>query len=95
VERFPIKPGASSRSGVDAGAAVTIRQALVDLAGRGSAVLLISQDLDEIFEIADGIAVIHHGRLSPAYPADSITLEQIGLLMGGAHPEAVEATDAA
>ncbi len=81
--------------GVDAGAAVTIRQALVDLAGRGSAVLVISQDLDEIFEIADGIAVIHHGRLSPAYPADSITLEQIGLLMGGAHPEAVEATDAA
>ncbi|MFM9858684.1 ABC transporter ATP-binding protein [Pseudoxanthobacter sp. M-2] len=81
--------------GVDAGAAVTIRQALVDLAGRGSAVLVISQDLDEIFEIADSIAVIHHGRLSPAYPADSITLEQIGLLMGGAHPEAVEATDAA
>jgi ABC-type uncharacterized transport system ATPase subunit len=81
--------------GVDAGAAVTIRQALVDLAARGSAVLVISQDLDEIFEIADGIAVIHHGRLSPTYPADSITLEQIGLLMGGAHPEAAEATDAA
>jgi simple sugar transport system ATP-binding protein len=81
--------------GVDAGAAVTIRQALVDLAAKGSAVLVISQDLDEIFEIADGIAVIHHGRLSPAYPAGSITLEQIGLLMGGAHPEASEAVDAA
>ena len=44
--------------GVDAGAAATIRQALVDLARGGSAVLVISQDLDEIFEIADRIAVI-------------------------------------
>ncbi len=44
--------------GVDAGAAATIRQALIDLARRGAAVLVISQDLDEIFEIADRIAVI-------------------------------------
>jgi simple sugar transport system ATP-binding protein len=44
--------------GVDAGASATIRQAIVDLARQGSAVLVISQDLDEIFEIADRIAVI-------------------------------------
>ena len=44
--------------GVDAGAARTIRQALVDLARGGSAVLMISQDLDEIFEIADRVAVL-------------------------------------
>ena len=50
--------------GVDAGAAAAIRQALIDLAGRGAAVLVISQDLDELFEISDRIAVMFHGRLS-------------------------------
>src|SRR5262249_33344677 len=50
--------------GVDAGAAATIRQALIDLAARGAAVLVISQDLDELIEITDRIAVLFHGRLS-------------------------------
>ena len=53
--------------GVDAGAAATIRQALIDLAGRGTAVLVISQDLDELAEIADRIAVMFHGRLSGTF----------------------------
>ncbi len=69
--------------GVDAGAASLIRQALIDLARSSSAVLVISQDLDEIFEIADRIAVISRGHLSPPVPADSATRESIGLLMGG------------
>jgi len=82
--------------GVDVGAAVMIRQAMVDLAMLGAAVLVISQDLDEILEIADRICVISHGRLSEAYPAQTLSLERIGLLMGGAHPErAVEEADAA
>jgi ABC-type uncharacterized transport system ATPase subunit len=71
--------------GVDAGAAATIRQALVDLARAGSAILVISQDLDEIFEIADRIAVISRGQLSEAYPASELTREKIGLLMAGEH----------
>ena len=71
--------------GVDAGASALIRQALIDLARAGSAVLAISQDLDEIFEIADRIAVISRGHLSEAYPAGDLTLERIGLLMAGAH----------
>ena len=76
--------------GVDAGASALIRQALIDLARAGSAVLVISQDLDEIFEIADRIAVISRGELSEAYPADELTYETVGLLMGGAQetPEA-------
>ncbi len=74
--------------GVDAGAARVIRDGLVALARQGSAVLVISQDLDEIFEIADRIAVIHHGRLAEPVPAASMTSERIGMLMGGAHPEA-------
>jgi simple sugar transport system ATP-binding protein len=69
--------------GVDAGAASRIRQALVDLAKAGSAVLVISQDLDEIFEVATHIAVIHDGHLSRVYPAAELDREKIGLLMGG------------
>lgn len=69
--------------GVDAGAAALIRQSLADLARGGAAVLVVSQDLDELFEISDRIAVIFHGRLSAAHPAATLTRERIGLLMGG------------
>ncbi len=69
--------------GVDAAAAATIRQALVDLAARGASVLLISQDLDELFETCDRIAVMHEGRLSQPCDARSVTREEIGLLMTG------------
>ncbi len=71
--------------GVDAGAASRIRQSLVDLARSGSAVVVISQDLDEIFEVATSITVISEGRLSSTYRAGELSLEKIGLLMGGVH----------
>jgi ABC-type uncharacterized transport system ATPase subunit len=70
--------------GVDAGAAATIRQALIDLAARGTAVLVVSQDLDELAEIADRIAVMFHGRLSVPLMAAQASREKLGLLMGGA-----------
>jgi general nucleoside transport system ATP-binding protein len=73
--------------GVDAGAAATIRQALIDLAARGTAVLVVSQDLDELAEIADRIAVMFHGRLSAPLSAAEATRERLGLLMGGANAE--------
>jgi simple sugar transport system ATP-binding protein len=69
--------------GVDAGAAAVIRQALLDLSGRGSAVLVISQDLDELAEIADRIAVMFHGHLSQPLAAAAASREKLGLLMGG------------
>ncbi|MEJ8475920.1 ABC transporter ATP-binding protein [Roseibium algae] len=69
--------------GVDAGAAALIRQALIDLARSGSAVLVISQDLDEIFEIADRIAVISRGYLSKPKDALQMTRQTVGLLMAG------------
>jgi len=69
--------------GVDAGAAAVIRQALLDLSGRGTAVLVISQDLDELAEIADRIAVMFHGHLSEPLDAAAATREKLGLLMGG------------
>jgi simple sugar transport system ATP-binding protein len=76
--------------GVDAGAAAAIHQQLIDLAARGAAVLVISQDLDEIFAICDRISVMAEGRLSPARPIDEVSVEDIGILMGGLHdPSAV------
>jgi simple sugar transport system ATP-binding protein len=70
-------------AGVDAGAATLIRQALLDLSGRGSAVLVISQDLDELLEISDRIAVMFHGTLSAPLEAAAVSRERLGLLMGG------------
>jgi ABC-type uncharacterized transport system ATPase subunit len=70
--------------GVDAGAAAAIRQALLDRASAGAAIVVVSQDLDEIFEIADRIAVMAGGRLSVPVLAADLTAERIGLLMAGA-----------
>ena len=81
--------------GVDAGAAALIRQELIDLSRQGSAVLVISQDLDEIFEIADRVAVISRGKLSAAEPIGQVTRERIGLLMGGLGDKGGEGQDAA
>jgi len=70
--------------GVDVLAGAAIHQAILDLAGRGAAVVLISQDLDELFRICDRIAVIHAGRLSPATPTADIDRDDVGLRMAGA-----------
>ncbi|MEM7240499.1 MAG: ABC transporter ATP-binding protein, partial [Pseudomonadota bacterium] len=73
--------------GVDPGAAQVIREALVRLAEGGAAVLVISQDLEELFALADRIAVIHSGRLSEAALVEDLTAERVGLLMAGVAPE--------
>ncbi len=69
--------------GVDAGAAQSIRAALRELANRGAAVLVISQDLDELMEISDRIGAICAGKVSPLYPVDEVNNEKVGLLMAG------------
>jgi simple sugar transport system ATP-binding protein len=69
--------------GVDAGAAAAIHQALLDMAREGTAVLVVSQDLDELFALADRLAVIYHGRLSETVAVKSTSVEAVGLLMGG------------
>lgn len=73
--------------GVDAGAAASIHQALIDMARSGTAVLVVSQDLDELFALSDRIAVIHGGILSEAIPAANSSIERIGLLMGGVYDQ--------
>src|SRR5207244_937166 len=74
--------------GVDVGASAQIRQALVDLRDEGVAVLVVSEELDELFEICDRIAVIARGRLSPVKPGRETNAEEIGLLMSGSFIEA-------
>lgn len=69
--------------GVDAAAAAFIRQALLELAQDGASILVISQDLDELMEISDSIMVLSEGHISTPRPADGITTEAIGLMMGG------------
>jgi ABC-type uncharacterized transport system ATPase subunit len=71
--------------GVDASAAADIRQALMDLAAKGAAVICISQDLDELMEISDRFAALNEGRLTATRPAKGLTVDEIGLMMGGAH----------
>jgi simple sugar transport system ATP-binding protein len=74
--------------GVDAGAAAAIYEALAALAESGTAIVIISQDLDEILLLCDRIAVIAAGRVSPPMPVKEATIEQIGLLMGGGGAQA-------
>lgn len=71
--------------GVDAAAAAAIRQALLNLAAKGTAVICISQDLDELMEISDRFCALNEGRLSETRPTQDLSVEEIGLMMGGAH----------
>ena len=71
--------------GVDASAAASIRQAILDLAAEGAAVIVISQDLDELMEVAGQFAALNEGRLSDPRPTIGLTIDEIGLMMGGAH----------
>jgi simple sugar transport system ATP-binding protein len=71
--------------GVDASAAAAIRQALLDLAAKGTGVVVVSQDLDELMEVADHFAALNEGRLTEKRPTKGLTVDEIGLMMGGAH----------
>jgi len=69
--------------GVDVGAAMLIRQAIIDLRDAGVAVLVVSEELDELFMMCDRIAVLAKGRLSRAVPTHATAVDRIGRWMGG------------
>jgi simple sugar transport system ATP-binding protein len=79
--------------GVDIGATLSIHQALIDLAESGAGVLVVSEDLAELFEICDRIAVLSDGRLSAPLPVAGTSVEAVGLLMGGHGAPAPVAAD--
>lgn len=72
--------------GVDAGAAVVIHQALMDLARSGAAIIVISQDLDETLSLCDRVAVLYRGKLSPPQVTAQVDARTLGLLMAGITP---------
>jgi ABC-type uncharacterized transport system ATPase subunit len=69
--------------GVDVGAAAQIRGALLKLRDEGCALLVVSEELDELFEICDRMHVIAKGRLSPSIKTGEATVEKIGEWMSG------------
>ena len=75
--------------GLDVGATEYVHSRLLEQRQRGSAILLISEDLDEIFNLSDRIAVIFKGRIAGTLPAEEATLEKIGFLMAGMDDEAI------
>ena len=81
--------------GLDVGAVAYVHQQLLDAVAGGCAVLVISEDLDEVFALADRVAVMHHGRLGPARPTSQWTAASIGLAMAGAEPAQVVHSEAA
>ncbi len=81
--------------GLDVGATEYIRKLLIRLRDEGAAVLLISTDLDEILQLSDRVAVIFDGRIVSVKPTEEYTIEELGLLMGGAVPESKESKEVA
>ena len=73
--------------GLDVGATDYVREQLLEQRKRGAAVLLISEDLDEVLALADRIAVIYEGEIVGVLPAQEATAERLGLLMSGAMKE--------
>ena len=73
--------------GVDVGAARRIRAELLALRDRGAGVLVVSEDLDELFALADRLHVMARGKLSPAIAIADATVERIGDWMSGLWPE--------
>jgi simple sugar transport system ATP-binding protein len=69
--------------GLDEGAIAYVQSQILAAKEQGAGVLLISEDLDELFEIADKIAVVFHGALQGPFSVDEIELGQIGLMMSG------------
>jgi simple sugar transport system ATP-binding protein len=69
--------------GLDVGATEAIRRQLLERRERGTAVLLVSEDLEEIFELADRVAVLFEGRLMGILKTSEASMEQVGLMMAG------------
>ena len=69
--------------GVDVGAALAIHQALLALRDQGAAILLISEDIDELFLLADRMAAVCDGHLSPVVRTEETSIDQIGQWMAG------------
>jgi simple sugar transport system ATP-binding protein len=73
--------------GLDIGATEYVREQLLEQRRQGAAIMLVSEDLDEILALSDRIAVIYEGQIMDIVPRENATPEKLGLLMAGVHPE--------
>jgi simple sugar transport system ATP-binding protein len=73
--------------GLDIGATEYVRERLLEQRRNGVAIMLISEDLDEILALSDRIAVLYEGRVMDILPREQATPEKLGLLMAGVHPQ--------
>jgi simple sugar transport system ATP-binding protein len=69
--------------GLDVGAAVKVQEFLYEARAEGAGIILISEDLEELLQVSDRIAVLYRGRLSNPVPAEEADLTSLGLLMSG------------
>lgn len=69
--------------GVDIGAAISIHKALIELRDQGAAILIISEDIDELFTISDRMCALFHGQLSPIKNTADTSIEEVGRWMAG------------
>jgi ABC-type uncharacterized transport system ATPase subunit len=80
--------------GLDIAATEYVHRRLLDVRDSGGGILLISEELDEILNLSDRIAVIYEGKIVAVVEADSVSLEELGLLMAGANRPAGADADA-
>ena len=74
--------------GLDIGAIEAVHRLLIGLRESGAAILLVSEELEEIAKLADRVGVLFGGKIVGEFPAENLDLEQIGLLMAGAGVQA-------
>jgi simple sugar transport system ATP-binding protein len=84
IERPRILIAAQPARGLDEGAVAAVHERILEARKAGTAVLLISEDLDEVIGLADRIQAIVGGRLSPSVSADEVDARALGLMMAGA-----------
>ena len=69
--------------GLDEGAIASIQKMILDVRKKGNAVLLITEDLDELLKLSDTVSVIYNGKLSNNFSAEGLDRARVGLMMAG------------
>ena len=77
--------------GLDIGSIEYIHRRIIEKRDQGTAILLVSTELDEVMALSDRIAVMYRGKVIDILPADAATKEKVGLLMAGLIQPAAQA----
>jgi ABC-type uncharacterized transport system ATPase subunit len=82
-EKRPLLVAVHPTRGLDVGATESVRKLLIEQRSAGAAILLISEDLDELLAVSDRVAVMFSGEIMGIVPAENADVDEIGLMMGG------------